>query len=49
MDRNNRKDRNTLKEYFRKGAVPTEEQFAGLIDSVPNLIEDGQVVRTATG
>lgn len=49
MDRNNRKDRNSLKEYFRKGAVPTEEQFAGLIDSVPNLIEDGQVVRTATG
>ena len=49
MDQNNRKDRKILKEYFRKGAVPTQEQFAGLIDSVPNLVEDGQLVRTNTG
>lgn len=49
MNRNNRKDRNTLKEYFRKGKTPTEGQFAELIDSVPNLVEDGQVVRTTTG
>lgn len=45
----NRKDRKTLKEYFKKGKTPTEGQFAELIDSVPNLLEDGQIVRTATG
>ena len=49
MDRNNRKDRNTLKAYFRKGETPTEEQFAELIDSMTNLVEDGQIVRTSTG
>lgn len=50
MDRNtNRKDRETLKGYFKKGGVPTEEQFAGLIDSVPNIVEDGQVQRTPDG
>ena len=39
MDRNtNRKNRETLKGYFKKGGVPTEEQFAGLIDSVPNIV-----------
>lgn len=36
----NRKDRNELKSFFRKGAVPTEEHFAALIDSVPNFIDD---------
>lgn len=36
------KDRETLKSYFRKGNVPTEEQFAALIDSVHNIREDGQ-------
>lgn len=40
------KDRNTLKEYFKSGNAPTEEQFAELIDSMPNIREDG-VVRTA--
>lgn len=50
MDRNtNRKNRETLKGYFKKGGVPTEEQFAGLIDSVPNIVEDGQVQRTSDG
>ncbi|WP_294611889.1 hypothetical protein [uncultured Bacteroides sp.] len=49
MERNNRKDRNTLKEYFRKGKTPTEEQFAQLIDSMSNLVEDRQIVRTDTG
>lgn len=50
MDRNtNRKNRETLKGYFKKGGVPTEEQFAGLIDSVPNIVEDGQVQRTPDG
>lgn len=33
------KDRKTLKSYFEKGDVPTEEQFADLIDSVPNFAE----------
>lgn len=37
------KDRKTLKSYFRKGDVPTEEQFSALIDSVPNISEDGEV------
>lgn len=36
------KDRKTLKSYFRKGNVPTEEQFAELIDSVHNIQEDGR-------
>ena len=49
MNRNNRKNREELKKYFKKGAVPTEEQFAGLIDSVANLVEDGQIMKTATG
>ena len=35
------RDRKTLKSYFEKGDVPTEEQFADLIDSVPNFTEDG--------
>ena len=40
---NRYKDRNTLKSYFQRGDVPTEEQFAGLIDSIPNIHDDGQV------
>lgn len=44
-----RQDRETLKGYFKKGLVPTEEQFAELIDSMANLAEDGQVERTDTG
>lgn len=44
-----RKDRNTLKSYFQKGDVPTEQQFAELIDSLPNIEEDGQAVRTKEG
>lgn len=49
MDGNNRKNREELKKYFKKGAVPTEEQFAALVDSVVNLVEDGQIMKTATG
>lgn len=49
MENNNRKDRNTLKAYFKKGETPTEEHFAALIDSMTNLVEDGQPVRTVTG
>lgn len=35
------KDRKTLKSYFQKGDVPTEAQFADLIDSMTNFAEDG--------
>lgn len=45
----NIKDRKTLKSYFRKGCIPTEEQFAELIDSVHNIMEDGRIIRTAEG
>lgn len=38
---NARKDRETLKTYFQSGKVPSEAQFAALIDSVPNILEDG--------
>lgn len=40
---NRYKDRNTLKSYFRRGDVPTEGQFAELIDSIPNMHDDGRV------
>jgi hypothetical protein len=33
--------RTTLKTYFETGDVPTSAQFAELIDSVPNLDDDG--------
>lgn len=38
-----------MKGYFKKGDIPTEEQFAELIDSTLNLVEDEQVIRTDTG
>lgn len=44
-----RKDRNTLKSYFQKGDVPTEQQFAELIESVPNIADDGEAVCTENG
>lgn len=37
------KNRKTLRSYFRKGQVPTEEQFAALIDSLHNISEDGEL------
>lgn len=37
------KNRDTLKSYFQKGRVPTEEQFAALIDSLHNIREDGSL------
>lgn len=50
MDRNIiRQKREALKVFFQKGKVPTEEQFAELIDSMANIAEDGQVEQTATG
>jgi hypothetical protein len=35
-----KQNRNTLKNYFGKGKLPTENQFADLIDSSLNLLED---------
>lgn len=37
----NRRNREVLKSYFRLGSSPTESHFADLIDSVPNLAEEG--------
>jgi hypothetical protein len=34
-------DRQTLKSFFRTGAIPREADFADLIDSVVNIEEDG--------
>lgn len=39
----NRRSREILKSYFRLGSSPTESHFADLIDSVPNLVEEGQI------
>lgn len=35
-----KKNRSTLKDYFKKGAIPTESNFADLIDSMLNQDED---------
>jgi hypothetical protein len=35
------KDRETLKNYFSKGSLPTEQHFASLIDSAVNRLDDG--------
>ena len=36
-----KKNRSTLKEYFKKGCLPSEEQFGDLIDSTLNIIDEG--------
>lgn len=36
-----KKNRSTLKRYFRRGALPTEDQFNDLIDSTLNTIDEG--------
>lgn len=36
-----KRDRPTLKKYFRNGALPTSEHYADLIDSAVNRIDDG--------
>ncbi len=41
------KSREQLKAYFKTGEVPTEEQFAQLIDSMHNLADDGQATATS--
>lgn len=34
-------NRSTLKNYFRKGCMPSEQQFADLIDSMLNMVDEG--------
>ncbi len=36
-----RRNRNTLKNYFQNGSVPTEDQFEDLVDSTLNIIDEG--------
>lgn len=36
-----RRNRKTLKNYFSKGRLPSEENFADLIDSVVNIVDEG--------
>jgi len=36
-----KKNRNTLKNYFKAGKIPTEQHYEELIDSMLNLQEDG--------
>jgi len=35
------KNRETLKNYFKRGSLPTEQSFADLIDSAVNRLDDG--------
>src|SRR5437868_377029 len=35
------RNRNTLKGFFTKGAIPSQENFADLIDSAINQTDDG--------
>lgn len=34
-------NRTTLKNYFKKGRMPSEQQFADLIDSMLNMVDEG--------
>lgn len=42
-------DRKTLKGYFQTDSVPTSAQFEELIDSVYNLVEDGDLKNNGNG
>jgi hypothetical protein len=44
-----KKDRTTLKAFFRDGALPTAEHYRDLIDSGVNQIEDGYAKTAADG
>ena len=44
-----RRDRNTLKNYFKKGRLPSSVHFADLIDSMVNKIDDGFNKQPDTG
>ncbi|MCT4616105.1 MAG: hypothetical protein N4A49_14675 [Marinifilaceae bacterium] len=36
-----KRNRATLKEYFRQGEMPSEEHFSDLIDSMVNIVDEG--------
>jgi hypothetical protein len=36
-----KKNRSTLKNYFKKGCLPSEAQFGDLVDSTLNIIDEG--------
>ena len=36
-----RTNRNTLKEYFKRGSMPNQKHFYELIDSMVNISDDG--------
>ncbi len=38
---NKKKNRKTLREYFKSGRRPTESEFAALIDSTLNVVDEG--------
>lgn len=41
MDLSNKKDRDALKSFFKKNSIPTESNFADLIDGMLNQKDDG--------
>ena len=43
------KNRETLKNYFKKGGFATEKQFIDLIESSMNVIDDGITIKPKTG
>ena len=43
------KNRETLKNYFKKGGLATEKQFIDLIESSMNIIDDGLSMKPSTG
>lgn len=43
------KNRETLKNYFKKGGIATEKQFIDLIESSMNLVDDGISMKPKTG
>lgn len=44
-----KQDRTTLKKFFREGALPNSENYADLIDSVINQVDDGFEKSTIDG
>lgn len=44
-----KRNRSTLKNYFRQGTMPSEEHFSDLIDSCVNQIEEGFIKPPETG
>lgn len=44
-----KRNRETLKNYFKKGARPSEQDFADLVDSSLNILDDGFVKEPEKG